>query len=80
MLTWFIAGQFAKIRHLIYRIISQHNREDDDRFALLDDSIWKIHVRNALKDGVTPPVRVHMQRRRYLTEDGGDIGLTEPGK
>ena len=78
-LTWFIASQFSGNRRAFYRIISRHNREDDDRFAMLDNAIWKIHLRNARRDGDMPPQRNPMARRRYMIEDGGDMQPDEVG-
>ena len=72
-LTWFIADQFGRNRRLFYRIISRHNKEDDDRFEILDNSIWEIHVRNAMRDGDHPPKRQTIPRRRYLVEDAGEV-------
>jgi hypothetical protein len=66
-------------RRLIYRIISLHNREDDDRFAELRTGQWRLEVRNARKDGQPPPQPQPFQRRRYLAETltpDGDI-ITE---
>jgi len=76
-LTWFIGNQFSGNRRVFYRVISQHNREDDDRFAALDDAIWGIHIRNARRDGDGAPLRKSMARRRYLVEDGGDMPISE---
>lgn len=33
--SWFIADQFRRHRLLLYRVMSRHNKEDDDRFAVL---------------------------------------------
>lgn len=64
-------------RRLIYRIISLHNKEDDERFAELNDGLWKLRVRNAMKDGEEFPEPKTFTRRRYLaetlTEDGDEI-------
>lgn len=67
-LTWFVREQFAKTHRLFYRVISLHNREDDDRFEELSNEIWRIHLRNALRDGDAPPQRKTFPRRRYLAE------------
>lgn len=82
-LTWFISDQFRRSRSLIYRLISKHNREDDDRFQALSDDIWTIRLRNASRDGEMPPPRRTLPRRRYLVEeengssdlDGGDAAV-----
>ena len=79
MLTWFMFKQFSDTRRELYRVISQHNREDDDNFAMIDDAIWNIHLRNARIDGDTPPARKKIPRRRYLVADGGDLRGHEPG-
>ena len=64
-------------RRLIHRIISLHNKEDDDRFADLKNDLWKLRVRNAMKDGEVFPEPTPYIRRRYLaetlTEDGDEI-------
>jgi hypothetical protein len=67
-----ITREFSKTRALFFRVISRHNREDDDRFAHLDTEVWKLHLRNARKDGTSPPERTAMRRRRYLMDDTGD--------
>jgi hypothetical protein len=72
LLAWFFAAQLAKNRRIFYRVISRHNKEDDDRFALLQESIHQIQFRNALRDGDEPPPRKEIPRRRYL--------ITEPGE
>lgn len=72
-LTWFVRNQFAAQTRLFFRIISRHNREDDDRFQLLSDDIWNIHLHLAQQDGGEMPKRKSLPRRRYLVEDvGGD--------
>lgn len=68
-LTWFISEQFRKNRHLFFRVISLHNREDDDRFEALSNDIWQIHLRNAQRDGNGLPERKTFPRRRYLQEE-----------
>jgi len=67
-----IPREFSKTRALMFREISRHNREDDDRFAHLDGEVWKLHVRNAIKDGVPLPERTPLVRRRYLMDDGDE--------
>lgn len=64
---------------MFYKVMSLHNREDDDRFEHLNNEIWNIHVRNAQKDGDSPPKRRTFPRRRYLQESAeagefGDVG------
>ena len=71
--TAFILRQFYKqgsdTRRLIFRIMSRHNREDDDYFALLAGMIQDMRVRNALRDGTQPPPMPIIRRRRYLVAD-----------
>jgi len=74
-LTWWIGEQFRKNREVFYRVMSLHNREDDDRFEELSNDIWRIHLRNAMRDGAEPPQRKAMPRRRYLTEDAQQRGV-----
>jgi len=71
-LTWFISDQLARNRRLFYRVISRHNREDDDRFALMQESLYQIHLRNAMRDGDEPPRRKEIPRRRYLINEAGE--------
>src|SRR5579863_1975200 len=73
ILTWFMSEQFRKNRATFYRVISLHNREDDANFALLEEQIWNIHLRNARRDGDDPPIRHKLPRRRYLMDDGGEL-------
>jgi hypothetical protein len=73
-LTIWITNQFSKLRRELYRVISRHNREDDDRFAELHDDIWQIHLRNANIDGSKPPIKKPFPRRRYLIESGEERG------
>lgn len=77
-LTWFLREQFSKTHRLFYRVISLHNREDDDRFEAMSNEIWKIHLRNARRDGDAPPDRSTFPRRRYLS-DTGDEPLADHG-
>jgi hypothetical protein len=67
-LAWFISAQFSANRSLFYRALSMHNREDDDRFESLSGDIWRIHLRNAARDGDDAPERKTFPRRRYLQE------------
>lgn len=73
-----IVRESRQNRRLFYRIISLHNKEDDDRFAALSDEIWNIHLRNARRDQEQPPQRKTFPRRRYLAEtideNGDEIG------
>jgi hypothetical protein len=68
-------------RRLIFRVMSLHNQEDDDRFAELKNDLWKLRVRNAMKDGEVFPEPEDFPRRRYLentlTEDGDEIHPTK---
>lgn len=70
----FLTNEFKKNRRLFYRIISLHNKEDDDRFQALSDEIWAIHLRNARRDGDEPPPRKTFPRRRYLAESISEDG------
>lgn len=72
-LTWFISQQFRSNRALFYRMMSLHNREDDDRFEALSNDIWRIHLRNAQRDGDSPPERKTFPRRRYLQEVENEV-------
>lgn len=69
MLAWFISKQFSDNRRIFYKVMSQHNKEDDDRFEMLKDDIWAIRIRNAQIDGTVPPEYNSFPRRRYLVED-----------
>lgn len=69
--TWFFRNQFSAARQMFFRVMSRHNREDDDRFQALSDDIQRIHLRNAQRDGDVPPPRRTFQRRRYLSDDAG---------
>ena|SRR5271154_4384549 len=69
-LAWFISTQFSANRKAFYRIMSVHNKEDDDRFEALKQDIWQLRLRNARVDGVKPPEQQSFPRRRYLGEDG----------
>lgn len=73
--TWFVSRQFAEVRKMFYRVISLHNREDDDRFEAIRDDIHQIHIRNAVKDGEVPPSKKSFPRRRYLVEDAEQNGF-----
>lgn len=82
--TGFIYNGFSKTRNLIsesqknfYRVISRHNREDDERFAALSDDIWNLRVRAANRDGTSPPPRRTFPQRRYLIDDEHDQNLGE---
>jgi hypothetical protein len=79
----FLMREFSQNRKLFYRIISLHNKEDDDRFQALSDDIWKIHLRNARRDGDHPPQRKTFPRRRYiaetLNENGDELGGLDAG-
>lgn len=69
MLAWFISKQFSDNRRLFYRIMAQHNKEDDDRLEMLKDDIWAIRIRNAQKDGDVPPEYNTFPRRGYMVEE-----------
>lgn len=65
----------SKIQKLFFKIISQHNKEDDERFDAINRELHRLHIRNAKKDGAPMPEFRSMPQRRYLTEHGGDIDL-----
>lgn len=68
-LTWFIRDQLSKQVHLFYRIISKHNREDDDRFEDLNTHIWNIRNHLSAQGGTPLPEFRPLPRRRYLIDD-----------
>lgn len=62
-LSWWLSGQFASIRKLIYERIEQaeqillrkleyHEKHDDQRFMAIHNDIWELKVRNAARDGI----------------------------
>ena len=67
-LAWFINNQFSYNRRIFYRVMSRHNKEDDDRFEGINHEIWQILLRNSRVDGDQPPKRTTFPRRRYLQE------------
>ena len=67
-LTWFIRDQFSKYRRDFYRVMSRHNREDDDRFAAVQDNQYELREYIARRDGTELPQRRTFPRRRYLIE------------
>ena len=72
LIVLWLMREFSKTRNTFYRVMSRHNREDDANFAHLNSEIWKIHMRNAIRDGQEAPERSPMPRRRYLVDDAGD--------
>lgn len=85
--TSFILNGFTKTRNTLFaetgklrtyfeRVISTHNKEDDDRFEKLNTEVWRLHLRNARKDGTTSPDFEPLPRRRYVHDsdesDGSD--------
>lgn len=68
-LTWFVRDQFSKQRGGFFKIISRHNREDDDRFVNLSDELWNLRAQVARLSGDIPPSRKTLPRRRYLVDD-----------
>lgn len=73
-LTWFMFQQFSNTRREFYRVISRHNREDDENFASLEEAISYINIRNARIDNTEPPARKKIPRRRYLIDDKEQAG------
>ncbi len=76
-LTWFIAAQFSKNRRHFHQVMSQHNKEDDDRFLAIQEAQWELREYVARRDGTkSPPQRKPFPRRRYLQDDanGDDNG------
>jgi hypothetical protein len=71
-LTWFLRNQLSAQRATFFRIVSKHNKEDDDAFETIRNDIRQIHLRNARVDGDHPPEMKPLPRRRYLVDDGGD--------
>lgn len=74
-LAWFINNQFSHNRRIFYRVMSRHNKEDDDRFEAISNDVWGILIRNARVDDDQPPKRTTFPRRRYLTEEENDDEL-----
>jgi hypothetical protein len=69
-LAWFFSDQLRKNRGLFYRVVSRHNREDDDRFAALQSDLFNIRLRNARVDREEAPEFKPFTRRTYLIDDG----------
>lgn len=65
----------VKLQKLFFRVISQHNKEDDDRFEAIYREQYRLHVRNAKKDGTPMPEFRPLPKRSYLIEHGGDVDL-----
>lgn len=79
-LTWFVRDQFSQQKSLFFRVISRHNREDDDRFESLSTDLWTIREHLAEHGGKSLPPRRTFPRRRYLVDDGeGDDVSMEKG-
>jgi hypothetical protein len=72
-LTWFFQSQLRAQRAMFYRVVSKHNREDDDFFEAVRGDIRELHLRNARVDGVHPAEMKPLPRRRYLIDDGGAL-------
>lgn len=65
-LAWWLSGQFSGTRAFVYEqllrveqgVLSKleyHEKHDDTRFTRIHNDLWEIRVRNAAKDGLTPP-------------------------
>jgi hypothetical protein len=59
----------SDLKRTFYRVVSTHNREDDDRFELQNQNVWDIHLHLAApeKTPLRPPRT--LPRRRYLVEE-----------
>lgn len=64
-LAWWLSGQFAEIRNLVYQQITRveqailgkleyHEKHDDTRFLGIRNDLLDIRIRNAAKDGLVP--------------------------
>ena len=71
-LTWFFQNQLRQQRAMFYRIVSKHNREDDDAIEAIRNDIRQIHLRNARIDHDEPPPLRPIPRRRYLIDDSSE--------
>jgi hypothetical protein len=79
ILIWFVRDQFSKQQRMFFRIISRHNREDDDRFDGISNELWNIRLTMARNHGEPLPPRETFPRRRYLVDDaGGGNGADDP--
>ena len=72
----YLEKKFGDNRKLVYRlerhfshVMSLHNREDDDLFEQIHTEIWRLHLRNAQKDGAATPKFKPLPRRRYVQDD-----------
>lgn len=65
--------ELKSIRGYFNKVISLHNKEDDDRFETLNTEIWRLHLRNAKKDGTATPKFSPLPRRRYIDQQDGEI-------
>ena len=72
----YLERKFSEHRKLVYqlernfyRIISQHNREDDDRFLAIQEIQWELREYVARRDGTKLPHRKPFPRRRYVQDD-----------
>lgn len=73
-LTWFVRDQFARQTRQFFKIISRHNREDDDRFEALNTNIRRIRE-HLLSGGVAAVGEMRtLPRRNYLSDDSTEDG------
>lgn len=55
----------------VYRVISRHNREDDENFGAINDNLHELMMQNVTKNGQSGIQNFHsVRRRRYLVNDG----------
>ena len=73
----YLEKKFGEHRKLVYqlernfyRVMSQHNREDDDRLLALQEAQWELREYVARRDGTKMPHRKPFPRRRYVQDDG----------
>ena len=66
-------SELSQFKRVVFRMVSKHNKEDDENFGAINDNIHDIANRIASHFGQAPPAFRTLRKRRYLIDDGGPI-------
>lgn len=74
------AKELSEFKRVIFRVVSRHNKEDDENFGAINDNLHSHAQLMARHLGLETPQFKTLRKRRYLVDDGGsiqDAGLNE---
>lgn len=67
------SNELSEFKRIVFRVVSRHNKEDDENFGAINDNIHDIGMGMAQHFNRAAPKFRSIRKRRYLMDDGGNI-------